>query len=534
MQRPPRVRSLALALGAAALLLIGGAPAQGKMKHKEWKSAESLFLELFSQPGNPKGKAQILETIAADASPRAWRLMADGLTKEVQLWIEGRQEVDHKSARQAELLKEGTDGYTPAEEEELKALQPALKELEAQVRAERGALEGVVAVLVKGPEVLRKSILQRATSGGTWAYRAAAARVAAATLKEQGSWDWLRKAVSKDPDPRVRTAALDALSEAKEKWEDLVIGRLADPNWGVVLFATRIVRERHLKKAVPHLINALPSASPRVAEAIALALKEITQEDFGPFADIWGKWWRDHGREFNKDATVHGARQKEFAQVHFYGVPIESDRVLFIIDISDSMKLITKNDNPRAHWKAPPPITGGKAPPPPPPPEEILSGPKIDVAKHELKQALKKFPKEWSFNIIAFNTGARAWDKSMVKATEKNKERAYKWIRALQPSGSTYIDGALRMGFRLAGLLNFDKRYPDIQVDTIVLLSDGAPTTSDFPVSKLMEPKVILEHVREWNRDKHVVINCIGVDMVTTVQFLKELATENGGIYVDR
>ena len=180
-------------------------------------------------------------------------------------------------------------------------------------------------------------------------------------------------------------------------------------------------------------------------------------------------------------------------------------------------------------------ITGGKPKPPqPPPPDAILSGPKIDVAKHELVKALKKFPKDWSFNIIAFNTGAKAWETGMVKASDKNKASAFKWIKELKPSGSTYIDGALRMGFQLAGLLNFDKRYPEIMVDTIVLLSDGAPTTGDFPVAKLMEPQLILDHVREWNKRKSVIINCIGVDLVTTGQFLKELAEENGGVYVDR
>jgi Mg-chelatase subunit ChlD len=122
----------------------------------------------------------------------------------------------------------------------------------------------------------------------------------------------------------------------------------------------------------------------------------------------------------------------------------------------------------------------------------------------------------------------------MVKATAKNKESAYQWIRGLKPHGSTYIDGALRMGFKVAGLLNYDKRYPDITLDTIVLLSDGAPTDNSFPVSKKMDPEIILEHVREWNKGKQVVVHCIGVDMVEGIEFMKKLAAENGGTYVDR
>ena len=199
------------------------------------------------------------------------------------------------------------------------------------------------------------------------------------------------------------------------------------------------------------------------------------------------------------------------------------------------MKLKTKNDNPKDHWKPPPATTGGKAPPPPPPPpEEILSGPKTAVAQHELKKAIKQLPKSYMFNMISFNHGAAHWQPEMQKASAKNKESALQWVRSLKPGGSTYIDGALRMGFTLAGLINFDKRYPDVHVDTIVLLSDGAPTDSSFPVSKLMKPELILEHVREWNKSKRVIVHCIGVDMVEGIEFLQKLAAENGGTYVDR
>jgi hypothetical protein len=231
-----------------------------------------------------------------------------------------------------------------------------------------------------------------------------------------------------------------------------------------------------------------------------------------------------------------GTQQKPFVNMHVYGVPVKSDRVLFIVDISASMKLETKNENPKEDWEPPPVTTGGNAPPPPPPPpEEILSGPKIDVALHEMTKAIKALPSDASFNIIAFNTGLKRWKPAMVKAKKKIKEEAYTWIRSLKPSGATYVDGALKDGFSLAGLINFDSKYPEIQLDTMVLISDGAPTDNSMPAAKLMDTEVILEHVREWNKDKKVIIHCIGVDIVEPViQFLKDLADENGGTYVDR
>jgi uncharacterized protein YegL len=318
--------------------------------------------------------------------------------------------------------------------------------------------------------------------------------------------------------------------------DSLVIGRLADSEWGVQLLAVQILRARKVTRAVPHLINALAYASPRVVETIGETLREFTGENFDPYAEVWAKWWEAHREEFQSAERVRaGENPRPPSDAHFYGLPVKSDRVLFIIDMSSSMALPTHNANPLEKWKPQAPVTGDDdAPPPPPPPEEILSGPKIDVAKHELKKALLKLPDSCRFNIIAFNSAVLRWKDEMSDASEKNKQDALAWVRSLEAKGTTYIDGALRLAFRMAGLGSMDRAYPDIQVDTMILLSDGAPTTDDYPEAKLMDPEVILEHVREWNRGTQVVIHCIGVDMVESIEFLTKLAAENGGTYVDR
>jgi hypothetical protein len=527
-RRLPRRTVCLLALLASAVLT---PPAEAKLSSQEWKEAEAQFKEFFSQRGFPEEKREVLQRIATDESGRAWRMVAEGLFLEVKIWSEVQAEIVELTKEQIGILQRHKGGYTPDEEFRLKELTGLLEDLEKTARFERKALDHVVAEVSKGPEALRKNILKRARPGSDWSYRAAAVRVTAANTKEKGSWTFLQKAIAHDEDPRVRLAGLDAVSDLQENWEDLVIGRLADPSWNIVVTAARIIERRELYKAVPHLINALPTASPRTAEVIGETLRALTKENFDPYADVWAKWWENHKQDFAQTIKLKKGKQAEFGHVHFYGVPIKSDRVLFIIDISGSMKKPTQNDNPRDRWK---PTPGVKGEPPPPPPEEVLSGPKIDVAKHELKKAIKDLPKHWTFNIICFNHGASSWQKSMQVASGKNKESAYAWLADLKASGSTYIDGALRMGFEMAGFINNDKRYPDIRVDTIVLLSDGAPTDNTMPVSNLMEPEVILDHVREWNKNKSVIIHCIGVDMVTSIEFMKKLAEENGGTYVDR
>ena len=56
------------------------------------------------------------------------------------------------------------------------------------------------------------------------------------------------------------------------------------------------------------------------------------------------------------------------------------------------------------------------------------------------------------------------------------------------------------------------------------------------PETKLMEPKVILDHVKEWNAQRRVVINTVAMDLKTDDgrAFLKDLAHENGGTFVGK
>jgi hypothetical protein len=119
-------------------------------------------------------------------------------------------------------------------------------------------------------------------------------------------------------------------------------------------------------------------------------------------------------------------------------------------------------------------------------------------------------------------------------ASKENKAAALQWVRAMSAHGTTYIDGALRLAFRLAGLEVPDDKYPEIAIDTMMVLSDGAPTDNSYPTAKLMEPEEILQHVRVWNQHKRVIVHCIGISKHDGVEFLKKLAQENGGTYVDR
>ncbi len=564
------------------LLLVGTPPVWARLDAKDWKDVEERANHLFGSAGHRAEKAEVLTKLLEDDDRRSWKVLADAVVKEAETWVVSERTRQKLESDIQEIQSKTMAQRHPDDQAHLLSWRAQLQDLDVQVRDQRGALGDVTDAVAEGPAALRQNLLSRAKSSKEWAVRAAAVRVSAAHLDEKECAEVFLRGIEKDPDPRVRMAGLDALRVLRDRLgggetipagdgtppagagdppagdatppkpavkgtsldqvEALILGRLADPDWGVQLVAVHVVTEAKLTRAVPHLINALSVANPRMAEAIGDALRTLTGQNFDPFADVWAHWWEEHKGDFQSAEHVKGDRSQRAAwDAHFYGLPVKSDRVLFILDTSDSMKLKTTNENPAAKWKQRGPITGEGVPPPPPPPEEILSGPKIEVAKHEIKKALKKLKKNAKFDIIAFNSAVTAWKDQMMDASDKNVADALTWMDEMKPVGSTYVDGALRLGFRIAGLGATDKAYPEVNVDTIILLSDGAPTEGDSGkadgsgVVKSMDPEVVLQHVREWNQYKRVVINCIGVDPAPGVtEFLQKLATENGGIYIDR
>jgi hypothetical protein len=539
----PRPWSSALlpVLLLAALALHGAPPAFAKLEGSEWQTVEAEYKRLWmpppGRPGFEADKASLVNLLLKDGEARSYKMLVDGLVGECALWHAAQSAVHKQVDEIAKTLTKPSKDRTKEEEATMFKLQAELPKLEDAARVEKVVLDTVVKAIAEGPPALRQNLYARAKGPSEWLFRAAVAQVAAAQPTEKDAAAFLARVLNPtaEKDPRVRIAAVEALAPLPEGGEEHVVGRIADPDWGVQLKAVGIVGDKKITRAIPHLIAALERAGPRLQDVIGKALKDVTGENFDAYADVWAKWWEANKEKFQaKDAVKVGGRPKDpQPDPTIYGVPIKSDRVLFIIDVSGSM------DKPSTNKPPPPPkptgpVTPKDGDPPPPPPEEVISGKKIDVAKHELKKAIEKLPKTAMFSIIAFNHASIVWKEQAVIASAENKEEALKWVRGMQPSGSTYSDGALRLGFRMAGIGAIDKAYPEVAIDTIMFISDGAPTDNAPDASKLMDHNIILQHVREWNLQKRVVINCIAVDMQPGNEFMQKLAAENGGVFVDR
>ncbi len=220
---------------------------------------------------------------------------------------------------------------------------------------------------------------------------------------------------------------------------------------------------------------------------MAESLFRVTVQNFHDLPDLWRRWWEESGAGFEVPEVVperppdtHGGA----STASFYGVPVNSDRIVFVIDQSGSMSS----------------ASGGRT--------------NLDRAVEETIAVVEKLPKHARINVILFETNIHPWQKQLVPASTSRAALA-KHLRSQKPTGGTNLYDGLEMA-----LLTKD-------VDTIYLLSDGAPGSGKF-----VAHDDILREASRINRARKIAIHCVAVGFDSPL--LKELAAQNDGLYVRR
>ncbi|MHC4472354.1 MAG: HEAT repeat domain-containing protein, partial [Planctomycetota bacterium] len=410
--------------------------------------------------------------------------------------------------------------------EKLDRLREKIKKFDGLLSAERQVMNRILRCVKRfRAESARAVVTAMAIKGKAWRQRGMSARASAGYPTEAG-----RKAAIKALEDKVAGVLIHTLIGLRERKDaetvKAIVPCLDHEVWVVQSAAADALAEIASKKAIRPLIEAIARTEGRVQDDINEALKKLTGENYPPDYERWKQWYEEHRSELEEEEAkplAKGKKKKgEEGGSHYYGIETRSKRIVYVIDISGSMNKE---------------IRGGKTFTPEEGKKPLPSGPKIEIAKSELKSAIRGLPDDAYFNIITFNQIVKRWEKEMLKATQKNKNKAYLFIRKLKAAGSTYTYGALKEAFRLAGMGARDASY-DSLVDTIFLLSDGAPTDQSFPTAKLMDPAIILKAVKEWNQLRKVVIHAIAIDPQISgkafIRFMRDLARQNGGQYTER
>jgi hypothetical protein len=230
------------------------------------------------------------------------------------------------------------------------------------------------------------------------------------------------------------------------------------------------------------------------------ALVDLTGQDFFTF-DKWKEWWAANkdSFEFGKKGEAKEAKTQERVAGEkkpvFFGTEVRSSRLVFVIDVSGSMKMTDAPDNPDDP-EIVKKLQDGE-------PNPDLA--RIARARKELKTAIENLQPWQRFNVLTFSDAFKTWQQDLTPATDANKKSALDFVANLKEGGGTYTDDAFKRAFDMK------------EIDTIFFLSDGAPQKKVTNPGKQTEDhqrelmKVCYEIVKKETRFRHVTIHSFGL-----------------------
>jgi len=323
---------------------------------------------------------------------------------------------------------------------------------------------------------------------------------------------FLRQSLATDKETRCLIAALNGLVLLGDG-ECLASVRtlLGNESWRVRVAAVRTLASIRHADNLPLLIDVLKKPDGgRLVEDAAAALQWLTGEGHGNDAAKWQEWWTANSATFDfskvfgrRDVILPRTIKPESGKVGFYGISTDSRRIVFLIDVSGSMK---------------DPVSGRG------------DKTKLEVAKEELKKAVLQFKDGATFNIATVGNLVTWWQPKPAKASASIKDRAAKWIdESIQPalSSSNLYSGLMEvLDVCGAGISGFKGEPP---IDTIYFLADGDPT-----IGETLDTEEIRRQVRERNRYSLVRLHTVGIGEKANAKFLYGLAEDSGGSFVVR
>lgn len=309
-------------------------------------------------------------------------------------------------------------------------------------------------------------------------------------LAKDPTWrkDLLRLAESREPE--VRTVGLSLLRELGcDEAIPHAQRSLTAKSWELRVACIRYLTSFRDVSSIPLLIARTNKEEGRLAAELANALFVHTGTRCFKKSE-WASWWTSHKVGFalpHPDTVRAGLGGLAGQTSAYFGIPLVSKHVAFLIDVSGSMTARIGSGTDRKRRR-------------------------IDAAKLELAKALKSIPREHRFNLIEYSGGVNPlWDE-LRRANDENRDEILDQVKKLRARGGTNIYGALEMAFR------------DSSVDTVYLLTDGEPSAGEIIV-----PDDIADEVQRWNRVRQIVIHTIGFGIDSAL--LKRLAEESGGVY---
>lgn len=482
----------------------------------------AAFSKVFTPP--PKGKATVAEKLTAlqttheldsgkatETLTAGWLAVADELAQ-----LDAEREAKNKEI--ADLLKGQEDSaqrvFEPKQLERYKVLQPEVVALRARCDELRELREKVgerIAGLHRRDSVLW--LLKNVTAQKKYPVTLKLAAAKAIGSAGADILEDLTSALTRAREPEELVVLLDAMGsagKAAQPHASPVIALLENKDPAVAERAALALAKIAVPEAIGPMIGLLSRLDGQDKLRVAGALEVLTGQQFGSNAGMWRSWWQQDGATFVASGKPLGAGKRSGPAKgddgrYYFGIPQhDSKSILYVIDCSGSMQA-------EIDW------TGKDG--------QKTRTTRLEACKFELGRALGQLRPTQKFAVLWYNDQPHLWEPKMLEATKENVARAQAFVGTLKQGSSTNIHDSLEQGFKLAGRGSRDKYY-GIELDTIFLMTDGAPTR---PNGTLDSTDKILVGVREWNALKRVTIHCIAMGKDLNEPFLRQLASENGG-----
>jgi hypothetical protein len=318
------------------------------------------------------------------------------------------------------------------------------------------------------------------------------------------------------PDP-VRGLAEQHFSKARIAPQSRALAPLAayvrsglvSSDWRATSRALALSRPLENAMIVPGLIEALAFwqkrgeagvQSLRVRLEIARALEHRSGQAFGLQTSAWLAWWQavERGDVRGIGPTSTGGAVPEGTQASFFGLKPTSDRVTFVIDRSGSMIEAIG-------------LAAGKT--------QLVPHSRWDEATSQLLAFVAALGPKARFNIVLFHDFAESFRPELVAADDANREEARSWLKQ-RPGGGTLLRAGVEraLALRPDGSVDLTR----LECDTVIVLCDGA--TAEGP--GWVEP-----FQSRINSSARVVFYCVQIGSGGDGT-LEKLASGSGGEFV--
>ena len=261
----------------------------------------------------------------------------------------------------------------------------------------------------------------------------------------------------------------------------------------------------------------------RTTLAIRSALQRLLGVDL-PVAADWKNFLSSRRDDPDLlDPKARRAASSGRSAVTLFGAAVTGKNIVFVLDVSGSM--LSTDPVPADGEGDDGPRTVVGKPKRGVPADQVENRRRITRAKKELRRVVRSLASDVKFNVVSYSSEVQSWKRGLVPAkSSENKDSAEEYVENLEADGVTVTDDALREAFT------------DPAVDTIYLITDGAPTHVGSQGPGLPEDSrqlmgLIHEEVRTLNFLRDVRIFTLGFHGAE-VDFLEKLATEHRGRFV--